>query len=634
MPPKIKKPKSTTPQTALYEVISLQGSKVRESPSDSATVYGALPPGHVVETHTVAPERGWIKLSQRTGSMSSWLDTKDGSIRRVSGAALDDAIDRLLAPGLELVTVGTKRELLRDLTGKAEPDGDYDDDTPVSDPARAAAEAEARGDAARCQASGSSAAGGAGDAAAISHYQHAVRILARAAPSQYDAEQAARVCCSLAACHMGRRQWWETFLSASCALVASAGRIHEMTPLGCLGRYQRAAAGAKLGLLSRARDEMQALLADPVLQRVAADEARATLPGPLPSVQALASELRAVEARLSAIDTSDAELRLFGTALADRAALGDLALASTEEALRVGGVVAKLCRVPHGRAALVSDGMLDDDSEPTGGEAGLKRTARRATYRSCTYHANMVISNVLSLRARAGTAIGRPTDHTLPPARACRPDAPSLLSSRALETLRTERLVVIDSAVDAATISAAARELKGMQQRGVLWADKSDLCAPRTQRHNLLLDAGSLDPQLGAECPALTRCVEALCGIPLLLEKALGLELRVPQTVMCTCMPAGASYKEHIDSDRGKDNPRLVTVLLYLAYDPPKAGALRVHNSNRPEGGGGTRDIFPHPGRLVVFFAQEKRHEVLASAGERFAMTLWIWQTARDEAGR
>ena len=45
-------------------------------------------------------------------------------------------------------------------------------------------------------------------------------------------------------------------------------------------------------------------------------------------------------------------------------------------------------------------------------------------------------------------------------------------------------------------------------------------------------------------------------------------------------------------------------------------------------------DVDPKPGRLCVFFAQEMEHEVLRSEGERFAITLWIWSTAKDDRGR
>lgn len=35
-----------------------------------------------------------------------------------------------------------------------------------------------------------------------------------------------------------------------------------------------------------------------------------------------------------------------------------------------------------------------------------------------------------------------------------------------------------------------------------------------------------------------------------------------------------------------------------------------------------------------VFFSQEVEHEVLVSAGSRCAVTLWIWDTQKDQQGR
>ena len=94
----------------------------------------------------------------------------------------------------------------------------------------------------------------------------------------------------------------------------------------------------------------------------------------------------------------------------------------------------------------------------------------------------------------------------------------------------------------------------------------------------------------------------------------------------------GALYHRHYDSYDGKDIPRLLTVLLYLDYDPSEGGELRALNCpNRepPEW-----DIAPMPGRLCVFYSQEVEHMVLESQGDRFALTLWIWDVKKDAQGR
>ena len=45
-------------------------------------------------------------------------------------------------------------------------------------------------------------------------------------------------------------------------------------------------------------------------------------------------------------------------------------------------------------------------------------------------------------------------------------------------------------------------------------------------------------------------------------------------------------------------------------------------------------DVEPRPGRLCVFYSQEVEHQVLKSEGDRFALTLWIWDTKKDRTGR
>ena len=142
-------------------------------------------------------------------------------------------------------------------------------------------------------------------------------------------------------------------------------------------------------------------------------------------------------------------------------------------------------------------------------------------------------------------------------------------------------------------------------------------------------------------CPCLAHCVARVFNLPALLESSLGLSLRVPQSCMLAAYPPGAHYQRHFDSYGGRDIPRYVTVLLYLGWRPRSGGELKVYppipsgtegKTARPDGP--TRLIEPQPGRLCVFFAQEVEHEVLPSAGERYALTLWIWSTEKDDKGR
>ena len=113
-------------------------------------------------------------------------------------------------------------------------------------------------------------------------------------------------------------------------------------------------------------------------------------------------------------------------------------------------------------------------------------------------------------------------------------------------------------------------------------------------------------------------------------------------SLACGADPPGAHYQRHFDSYGGRDIPRFVTCLLYLGWEPRVGGQLKAYAPVTPAESaagcgaakGPARLIEPRPGRLCVFFSQEVEHEVLASAGDRYAMTLWIWSTERDQKGR
>lgn len=625
-----------------------------------------MPPGYVLEASLRdGGPSGWIRLGERHGSgMASFAQIGGGSgLRKVADKDLDAAVERLLAPGLEFVTVGAKRSLLQSLRGEADAaagplnrtsdDGrvasdadDADDDAEhhvtKEGLAAAAAEAVARGD--RALATGGAGAG----AAAIAAYLDGVGLLSRQPPGRYAPTTAVRLCCRLAGCHIRQREWWPAmFVAASGLIIAtSPGRGHVDSRVVRATRYRHAHAAAQLGLLGRALGDLRAVLAATDEKAAAGEDADNGADHDemqaVPDRPSLTKELAAVEARQAAMHDGSglpSELRALGAALADEGGLGSRALSKPAEVARVTSAIERLCRTAYGRAALHSEGMLESEAEPSGGEAGVALAARRVCYKHVLYHASGLVVELLAARARAGQGFVRPTDFCQRPSAVCRPGAPTLLGEAELDTLRKERLVVVDHALDDTTIRAAARELEALKRQGVLWTDASDLCAPRTARHQLLLESGTLGERQREALPALCKCAEALTSVPLLLEKRLGLRLRVPQTVMVTCMPPGAAYKTHFDSHEGKDNPRLVTVLLYLAYDPPSGGALRVHPS--PKAGASAsertrpvRDVYPHPGRLCVFMSQEVQHEVRPSDGERFAMQLWVWQEARDDYGR
>ena len=126
----------------------------------------------------------------------------------------------------------------------------------------------------------------------------------------------------------------------------------------------------------------------------------------------------------------------------------------------------------------------------------------------------------------------------------------------------------------------------------------------------------------------------ARCHSTQRLGPSLDLSVRVPQNVLLASYPPGALYHRHLDSYAGNDIPRLITVLLYLIWEPQRGGQLRALNSGPPDEPREPFDVEPRPGRLCVFFSQEVEHQVLKSEGDRFALTLWIWDTKKDATGR
>lgn len=203
-----------------------------------------------------------------------------------------------------------------------------------------------------------------------------------------------------------------------------------------------------------------------------------------------------------------------------------------------------------------------------------------------------------------------------------------VLHEAALDQLRRERIVVIDEALPADVIAAAAAEVEGMAARGILQTDPDHNCNPNNEHHHLQLwQRGALE-RLATIVPGLAACVRALWELPGPLADTLGLSVRVPQELLIARYPPGAYYKKHLDSYAGADIPRIITVLLYLRWAPQRGGELRCHLPAGP------RDISPVPGRCVVFLSQEVEHEVRMSEGERYGLTLWIWDEKKDKHGR
>jgi Rps23 Pro-64 3,4-dihydroxylase Tpa1-like proline 4-hydroxylase len=180
-------------------------------------------------------------------------------------------------------------------------------------------------------------------------------------------------------------------------------------------------------------------------------------------------------------------------------------------------------------------------------------------------------------------------------------------------------------------LAMAQAEALEMEASGQLKGEANSTCNPGEVSMEMLLSDPRRLEALQARRPGLYQCIRALWNLPNMLAPLLDLEMRVPQVVLLASYPPGALYHRHLDSYDGKDIPRLITVLLYLQYEPRQGGELRALNCpTRTE----PWDISPLPGRLCIFYAQEIEHMVLPSVGQRFALTLWIWDVKKDSTGR
>ena len=211
-----------------------------------------------------------------------------------------------------------------------------------------------------------------------------------------------------------------------------------------------------------------------------------------------------------------------------------------------------------------------------------------------------------------------------------------LMSDENIATLKRDRIVVIDDVLPPEILQLAQQEALRMAAEDQLKGELNSTCNPGERSTEMALwDASKLNG-LAQQSPGLHHCVRSLWNLPAKLGPSLELDVRVPQVVLLASYPPGALYHRHLDSYDGKDIPRLLTVLLYLQYDPQEGGELKALNCpNRTEAEGGPEwTIKPIPGRLCVFYSQEIEHMVLPSVGQRYALTLWVWDVKKDASGR
>lgn len=274
------------------------------------------------------------------------------------------------------------------------------------------------------------------------------------------------------------------------------------------------------------------------------------------------------------------------------------------------------------------------EAELRGGHGRARRLLLSGMHTGLLHQCKKRMEHGIAQETRLGPGVTGGRYHCVPPARAVTPGLASLLGTDQLtidaniETLRRERLVVIDSVLPGTTLAAAQVEAERMEASGRMRGEHKSPCNPG----EISTEFGLWDEQrraaLRKEAPALFLAVQRMWNLAAELAPPLGLAVRVPQVVLLASYPPGALYHRHLDAYAGKDIPRLLTVLLYLAWEPHEGGHLRAHLADGP------RDIAPVPGRLCVFYSQEVEHEVLRSVGQRRALTLWIWDVKKDEQGR
>ena len=305
------------------------------------------------------------------------------------------------------------------------------------------------------------------------------------------------------------------------------------------------------------------------------------------------------------------------------------------------GLIREMMSTPQRREEFVSGGLCEPamvaactHEELRTGTGAARRVLENGVYIGLLSQAKrqMELSMTGAVRLAPGETGGR--YHCVPPQRAVTPGLVSLLGRtdevvrRNVETLRRERLVVVDDVLDAEWLRKAQAEAASMETSGRMRGENKSPCNPG----EVSMEFGLWDVRrraaLQTESPSLFHAVQCMWNLGGELETPLGLALRVPQVFLLASYPPGALYHRHMDSYDGKDIPRLLTVLLYLNWEPREGGQLRAHLP------GGPCDIDPLPGRLCVFFAQEVEHEVLPSIGQRHALTLWIWDVKKDDKGR
>ena len=91
------------------------------------------------------------------------------------------------------------------------------------------------------------------------------------------------------------------------------------------------------------------------------------------------------------------------------------------------------------------------------------------------------------------------------------------------------------------------------------------------------------------------------------------------------CFPTGGFYRPHLDRHRGTRS-RVVSAVTYLDEDwcQSDGGQLRIFTDREAGERGPYLDIFPEPGKLVLFLSGDVWHEVREAGRERHTLTGWF----------
>lgn len=109
--------------------------------------------------------------------------------------------------------------------------------------------------------------------------------------------------------------------------------------------------------------------------------------------------------------------------------------------------------------------------------------------------------------------------------------------------------------------------------------------------------------------------------------KELGYNITRRTKAMVACYPRQAvGYRRHVDNPDG--DGRCITALLYLNKDWKESdgGKLRIFKDT------GSIDVEPRCNRLLMFWSDSRvPHEVLPSEADRYAITVWFFDTKERE---